>query len=155
MVLLHRIFTDSLAKEYALQISLDRFRSLQIPLDPFRPLQTPLDPFRPLQIPLEQFRKVQNNLEQYRKNQKSIEQYKKILPNGKNLGIKITYLEQNKPKGLPDAFVLPNLDNEFSEYQFTVDNLEEFIGYRIKIVMSGTNEAFPPRFKDFRAIALA
>ena len=32
--------------------------------------------------------------------------YKKILPDGKNLGIKITYIEQNKPKGLPDAFIL-------------------------------------------------
>ena len=28
-------------------------------------------------------------------------QFKKILPNGKNLGIKITYIEQTKPKGLP------------------------------------------------------
>jgi len=33
-------------------------------------------------------------------------QFKKILPNGKNLGIKITYLEQKKPKGLPDAFII-------------------------------------------------
>ena len=33
-------------------------------------------------------------------------QFKKILPNGKNLGIKITYAEQKKPKGLPDAFII-------------------------------------------------
>ena len=33
-------------------------------------------------------------------------QYKKILPNGKNLGIKITYMEQSTPRGLPDAFIL-------------------------------------------------
>ena len=33
-------------------------------------------------------------------------QFKKILPNGKNLGIKITYLEQKNPKGLPDAFII-------------------------------------------------
>jgi glucose-1-phosphate thymidylyltransferase len=39
-------------------------------------------------------------------NKGQLEQYKKILPNGKNLGIKITYLEQSKPKGLPDAFVI-------------------------------------------------
>ena len=39
-------------------------------------------------------------------NKGQLEQYKKILPNGKNLGIKISYLEQDKPKGLPDAFVL-------------------------------------------------
>ena len=39
-------------------------------------------------------------------NKGQLNQYKKLLPNGNNLGIKITYLEQNKPRGLPDAFVL-------------------------------------------------
>ena len=39
-------------------------------------------------------------------NKGQLNQYKKILPNGKNLGIKINYLEQSYPKGLPDAFVL-------------------------------------------------
>ncbi len=39
-------------------------------------------------------------------NKGQLNQYKKILPNGKNLGIKISYLEQNKPRGLPDAFVI-------------------------------------------------
>ena len=39
-------------------------------------------------------------------NKGQLSQYKKIIPNGKNLGIKITYIEQSKPKGLPDAFVI-------------------------------------------------
>ena len=39
-------------------------------------------------------------------NQGQLEQYKKLLPDGKNLGIKIRYVEQNKPRGLPDAFLL-------------------------------------------------
>ena len=39
-------------------------------------------------------------------NKGQLNQYKKIIPNGKNLGIKITYLEQDKPRGLPDAFVI-------------------------------------------------
>ena len=39
-------------------------------------------------------------------NKGQLEQYKKIIPNGKKLGIKINYLEQDKPKGLPDAFIL-------------------------------------------------
>ena len=39
-------------------------------------------------------------------NKGQLDQYKKILPNGKNLGIKISYLEQNEPRGLPDAFVI-------------------------------------------------
>ena len=39
-------------------------------------------------------------------NKGQLNQFKKILPNGNNLGIKITYKEQDKPRGLPDAFIL-------------------------------------------------
>ena len=39
-------------------------------------------------------------------NKGQLPQYKKIIPNGKNYGIKIEYLEQKKPYGLPDAFIL-------------------------------------------------
>tara|TARA_Y100001958_G_C21184185_1_gene513541 strand:+ start:243 stop:1112 length:870 start_codon:yes stop_codon:yes gene_type:complete len=39
-------------------------------------------------------------------NKGQLKQYKSVIPDGKNLGIKITYIEQNKPKGLPDAFLL-------------------------------------------------
>ena len=39
-------------------------------------------------------------------NKGQLNQYKKILPNGKNLGINISYLEQDKQRGLPDAFVI-------------------------------------------------
>jgi len=37
-------------------------------------------------------------------NKGQINQFKKILPNGENLGIKISYAEQTYPNGLPDAF---------------------------------------------------
>ena len=39
-------------------------------------------------------------------NKGQLQQYKKLLNNGENLGIKISYLEQDKPRGLPDAFIL-------------------------------------------------
>ena len=39
-------------------------------------------------------------------NKGQLNQYKQILPDGKRLGIKISYAEQSKPKGLPDAFIL-------------------------------------------------
>ena len=39
-------------------------------------------------------------------NKGQLSQYKKILPDGKNLGIKITYKEQIYPRGLPEAFIL-------------------------------------------------
>ena len=39
-------------------------------------------------------------------NKGQLNQYRKILPDGRNLGIKIIYKEQPYPKGLPDAFLL-------------------------------------------------
>ena len=39
-------------------------------------------------------------------NKGQLNQFRKILPNGNNLGIKITYAEQKYPRGLPDAFVI-------------------------------------------------
>ena len=57
--------------------------------------------------------------------------------------------------GRADAYVSPNKFDEFSEYQFSVDDLEQFSGFTIKIVMISTNEAVFVRIKDFRAIALA
>ena len=39
-------------------------------------------------------------------NPKQIENFKNLLGNGRRYGIKIKYKVQNKPKGLPDAFVL-------------------------------------------------
>jgi len=39
-------------------------------------------------------------------NKGQLNQFRKILPNGNNLGIKISYAEQTSPKGLPDAFIV-------------------------------------------------
>ena len=36
-----------------------------------------------------------------------------------------------------------------------MNDLEQFDGFIIKVVMSSTNECAPVRLKDFRAIALA
>ena len=39
-------------------------------------------------------------------NKGQIDQFKKVLPDGNKLGIKIQYIEQDKPKGLPDEFII-------------------------------------------------
>ena len=39
-------------------------------------------------------------------NKGQIQNFKKVLPDGKNLGIKIIYLEQKKPNGLAEAFII-------------------------------------------------
>jgi glucose-1-phosphate thymidylyltransferase len=39
-------------------------------------------------------------------NKGQVDQFRKVLPNGNRLGIKIQYAEQDKPRGLPDAFLV-------------------------------------------------
>ena len=39
-------------------------------------------------------------------NKGQLHQYKRLIPSGKNLGIKITFKEQVQPRGLPDAFII-------------------------------------------------
>jgi hypothetical protein len=65
-------------------------------------------------------------------------------------------IDPNKNSGRADAFVPANgLGDDFAEYQYSVDNLEEFQAFAIKVVMSSKNESMPVKLKDFRAIALA
>ena len=44
--------------------------------------------------------------------------------------------------------------NAFSEYKFTAENTTQFNAFMIKIIMTSTNQATPPRIKNFRSIAL-
>ena len=68
--------------------------------------------------------------------------------------------------GLPDDGVLfsesrtqtpysPDYNVSYSEQKFTADGLSEFTSFAIKLVMTGSNPAYPPRITDLRAIALA
>ena len=72
---------------------------------------------------------------------------------GDGFGDDIIDLSQND--GRADAYVSPNSIGKFSEYQFSVDGIEQFTGFIIKVVMISTNESYPVRLQDFRAIALA
>lgn len=91
----------------------------------------------------------------------NIEQNYELFPGYDNLrdsnddGFGDTIIDPSLNTGRSDAFVRSSKENEFLEYQFTADNLDKFTAFSIKIVMSGTNEAYAPRFKDLRAIALA
>lgn len=63
-------------------------------------------------------------------------------------------IDPAKNSGLPDSRVNPSLSNEFRQYEFTADNLDLFVGYTIKIVMSGTDQSKYPRIKELRTIAV-
>jgi hypothetical protein len=43
----------------------------------------------------------------------------------------------------------------FRDYEFSIDNLPQFRYFSVKLLGTSTNQAFPPRIKDLRIIALA
>ena len=79
--------------------------------------------------------------------------YKNLIDNDDD-GFGDVVKDETKNDGRSDSFVGPSIKNQFKEYQYTADNLPEFTGYTIKIVMSGTNQAEPPRVKELRTIAV-
>jgi len=77
------------------------------------------------------------------------------LTTDNNLDGYLDVIDESQNSGLPDIFVQDSLDNQFLEYQYTAADVGPFIGFSIKIIMSGTRQDKYPRFKDIRAIALA
>ena len=75
--------------------------------------------------------------------------------NLRDVDIELQVVDPAKNSGRADRLVRASKENEFLDYEFTANNLDEFTGFQIKVVISGTNEADPPRFKDLRVIALA
>ena len=70
------------------------------------------------------------------------------------VGVQQNYIPFNS-NGLSDKTVNPNTTlNAFSEYKYTAENVPQFNGFMIKVVMTANTQANPPRFKNFRSIAL-
>jgi len=55
--------------------------------------------------------------------------------------------------GSSDTFVSPAED--YREHTFTIEELSSFRSYRIKLSLTSTNQANPPRIRNLRVIALA
>jgi len=87
-----------------------------------------------------------------------VEQSYDLFPGYDNLrdvDIELQVVDPAKNSGRADKLVRASKKDEFLDYEFTANDLDEFTGFQIKVVISGTNEADPPRFKDLRVIALA
>ena len=84
------------------------------------------------------------------------------FPGYDNLDVNGAIKDIAKNSGLPDKKI-PKTDVlahgsddlPFTDYEFSVDDLPEFRYFSIKIVGTGTDQAYPPRIRDLRAIALA
>jgi hypothetical protein len=93
----------------------------------------------------------------FRPDSSEVEQSFELFPGYDNLtstSSGLSVIDPSLNNGKPDSFVSSSLDNQFKEYEFTANNLGLFNGYVIKIVMSGTNQAYPPRIKELRTIAV-
>lgn len=84
------------------------------------------------------------------------------FPGYKNLDSKKQIINFEDSDGLSDIFVEPSIflgfeskDITYREYSFTADLLPSFKFYRIKLVLTSTNQVYPPRIKNLRVIALA
>tara|TARA_R100000742_G_C4198416_1_gene28280 strand:- start:34 stop:570 length:537 start_codon:yes stop_codon:yes gene_type:complete len=84
------------------------------------------------------------------------------FPGYDNLNSRGLVISDEKSDGKPDAFIkktnsygFSSKNLEYNEYTFTADKLPAFRSYRIKFVLTSTNQVFVPRVKELRVIALA
>ena len=86
-----------------------------------------------------------------------VEQTYELFPGYKNLkqtteGLLV--VDASKNDGRADRFVPRSRDGEFLDYEFSIDNLDLFNAYGIKIIITGSDQAAVPRFADLRVIAV-
>lgn len=77
-----------------------------------------------------------------------------LFPGYDNLDINGDVINPDNNSGRPDSSVRSSLADEFLDYKFSIDDLSPFTGFQIKIVGTGTNQAFSPIIKELRVIAL-
>ena len=84
------------------------------------------------------------------------------FPGYQNLDSRGQIINFENSNGLSDNFNLntnslgfDSSEIEFREYTFTADQLPPFRSYRIKLIMTSTNQVYVPRVRNLRVIALA
>ena len=84
------------------------------------------------------------------------------FPGWKNIDSRGQIIAPQDNDGQSDSYITPTStygfdsgEIEFKDYTFTIDQLPPFRAYRIKILLTSTNQTFVPRVKDLRVLALA
>jgi hypothetical protein len=84
------------------------------------------------------------------------------FPGYNNLDSRGQIINFEHSNGLSDNFISPSNsvgftspELEYREHVFTADQLPPFRSYRIKLVLTSTNQVYVPRVKNLRVIALA
>jgi len=91
----------------------------------------------------------------FRADSDSIDKVFELMPGFDNLDASGFVIEPKNNSGRPDRDIVPSLEGQFVEYEYTVDDLPSFTGFQIKIDIASTNQAQDPELLDFRAIAVA
>jgi len=83
-----------------------------------------------------------------------------LFPGFNNLNNLGETIDVANSDGTPDQPVPQNTaltfdEPLFTEYEFTVNDLPSFKYYRIKLILTSTNQSYVPKVKDLRAIVLA
>ena len=91
----------------------------------------------------------------FRADSDSIDKVFELMPGFDNLDASGFVIESKNNSGRPDRDIVPSLENQFIEYEYTVDDLPPFSGFQIKVDIASTNQAQDPELLDFRAIAVA
>ena len=82
--------------------------------------------------------------------------FSNLSKNGTNNETEYTVVDPSKNNGLSnDNVPASTYTGEFFDYLYSQENLPQFNGFMIKIIMTSTNQAYVPRIKELRAIALA
>ena len=84
------------------------------------------------------------------------------FPGFKNLNNQGQVIELKESDGTPDKFVMKSDSGKFNanelqyrEYTFTAQDLPAFKNYRIKFILTSSNQTWVPRVSDLRVITLA
>ena len=91
----------------------------------------------------------------FRADTDSLDKVFELMPGFENLDSSGFVISEKNNSGRPDRNVVPSLEDQFLEYEFTKNNLPPFTGFQVKVCLSSTNQAQVPQLLDFRAIAVA
>jgi len=82
--------------------------------------------------------------------------YNNLTRSGTNDEKQYAIVDSSKNNGLPNDFVKASTYNDqYFNFMYSQDNLPPFTGFMIKILMTGTNQAYVPKIRELTAIALA
>ena len=91
----------------------------------------------------------------FRADSDSIDKVFELMPGFENLDAAGFVISDKNNSGKPDRNVVPSLEDQFLEYEFTSDDLPAFTGFQVKVCLTSINQAQVPQLLDFRAIAVA